>query len=298
MSDHAEQRCVLLLGARGMLGQELARALGRRGAAPRGSRLVAWDLAELDITDRRAVQSAVQDLGPELVINAAAYTNVDGCESNLEQALQVNAEAPGHLAEACRAVDALLVHFSTDFVFDGSSNRPWREEDHPGPLSAYGRSKWEGEQVIRSAGSTHLIVRTSWLFGPGGRNFVEAILERAEKGEPLRVVNDQVGSPTLAVDLAEAVVRLINAGAAGAVHYCNAGHCSWYEFACAILSETGLKVPIEAITSDELNRPARRPAYSVLDTARYIETTGDDPPPWHDALKRYLAARGRNAAVA
>ena len=168
----------------------------------RAGRLVGVDVDELDITDRSAIRSAVADLKPALVVNAAAYTDVDGCESNVEQAMAVNGRAPGFIAEACSATGALLVHYSTDFVFDGSAQRPYQPDDMAKPLSAYGQSKWAGEEAVRQSGCRQLIVRTSWLFGPAGRNFVEAILARAKSGEPLRVVTDQVGRPTLAADLA------------------------------------------------------------------------------------------------
>ncbi|GAG34405.1 unnamed protein product, partial [marine sediment metagenome] len=180
-------------------------------------------------------------------------------------------------------------------IFDGRAERPYKPEDEANPLSVYGRSKWEGEQAIRAASCRHLVVRTSWLFGPLGHNFVEAILTRARAGGSLKVVIDQVGRPTLAADLAEAVVRLLDAGAFGAVHFANSGQCSWFEFAQEIIRQARLDVPLSGITSEKVDRPAPRPAYSVLDTSRYVELTGHTPAPWTDALKRYPAARSKYA---
>ena len=290
--------CVLVLGAEGMLGRELVPQLSARQTDGHAGRLVRWDIEELDIRDRDAVLEAVGALKPNVVVNTAAYTDVDGCETHAELAMAVNAKGPSHIAAACTDVGATLVHFGTDFVFDGRAQRPYGPDDPPNPLSVYGRSKWEGEQVIRAAACRHLIIRTSWLFGPGGRNFVETILAKAEAGERLHVVTDQVGSPTLAADLAHAVVKLLDAGTLGTFHFANSGQCSWFGFAQEIISQAGINQRVEPITSVQLKRPAQRPAYSVLDTANCTETTGLRPPPWQDALRRYLHARcGLNPLV-
>lgn len=289
---------VLLLGARGMLGSELAEVLAARLGESARDRLLCWDEPELDIRDEQAVHKAVTGLRPSVVINAAAYTDVDGCESNETLATAVNGEGPAHLAIACRDVGAKLVHFSTDFVFDGKTDVPYEPEDEAHPLSVYGRSKWRGERGIVEAGGDFLIIRTSWLFGVHGRNFVEAILERASKGEPLSVVDDQIGRPTLAVDLAEGVVRLLDAHAIGVVHFANKGSCSWFEFAKEIVELSEREVPVQPITSEALGRPARRPHYSVLGTESYERATGHRPAPWQDALHRYLGARGSARNVA
>lgn len=294
-TNWTQQGRVLVLGARGMLGQELVKVLGER-VAP--EHLVAWDLDELDICDEASVRSALDELAPAVVINAAAYTDVDGCETNQEVARAANGEAPGYVAGACIGIGATMVHFGTDFVFDGQARRPYRPMDAANPLSVYGRSKWEGEEAIRQTGCRHLIVRTSWLFGLGGRNFVEAIRSKAISGERLRVVDDQVGRPTLASDLAVAVMRLLDHGAAGTLHYANSGACSWYEFAKEIVQQAGAAADVTPIKSAELGRPAHRPAYSVLDTSGYEELTNDHPAPWKDALSRYLAARDSQGARA
>ena len=278
---------VLVLGAAGMLGHELTRTF-HAWAEASGQSVAGWDIADLDIRDRGAVMGTIGELKPQLVVNAAAHTDVDGCETDLAQALAVNAQAPGHLARACDSVGALLVHIGTDFIFDGSQTRPYRPDAAANPLSVYGRSKWKGEQAIRAALDRHLIVRSSWMFGPHGRNFVEAILAQAASAKPLRVVHDQIGSPTLAADLADAVIRLVDAGAQGTFHFANAGWCSWFEFAKEILNQTGVDRDVEPITSEQLGRPARRPAYSVLDSGKYTEATGARPAPWQDALRSYL----------
>ena len=282
---------VFVLGAKGMLGHELMSALRNRLACSSGGELFGYDLPELDICDGEAVRSVLGGHAAGVVINAAAYTDVDGCETNRELAEAVNGEAPGGVAAACAEVGAKMVHFGTDFVFDGRGRRPYLPNDPANPLSVYGRTKWAGEEAVRSAGGRSLVVRTSWLFGLHGRNFVEAILTKAEAGQPLSVVDDQIGAPTLAGDLAEAVVRLLDAAAEGTVHFTNGGSCSWYDFACEIVGCAGLDVTVSRTTSEALARPAHRPAYSVLDTSRYAELTDHTPRPWRDALRRYMDAR-------
>jgi len=281
---------MVVTGAAGMLGCELVPTLRRLLGEAASGQLFCFDL-DLDICDVAAVSAKLAELQPKTVINAAAYTNVDGCESAEAQAMAVNAAGAGNLARACRDLGTKLVHFSTDFVFDGRSHTPYRPNDQANPLSVYGTSKWAGERAIREADCAHLIVRTSWLFGPRGKNFVEAILARAEQGEALAVVTDQVGCPTLASDLAAAVVRLLDVGATGTVHYCNAEPCSWHEFAVEIVRQAGYDVTVAPITSDALERRATRPAYSVLDTANYATATGDTPRSWRDALADYLVER-------
>ncbi len=289
---------VLVFGAEGMLGRELMALFRLRLGDGADQRLVGWDIADLDIRDRDAVLRSLERLKPSAVVNAAAYTDVDGCEMNIELAMDVNGKAPAHIAQGCSEIGAILVHFSTDFIFDGRSDRPYSPEDEANPLSVYGRSKWEGEQAVRASGCCHLIVRTLWLFGPHGHNFVEAILSRTKAGEPLRVVTDEIGSPTLAADLAEAVVRLLDAGAQGTVHFANLGHCSWFEFAQEIVRQAGLATPVQPITSNQLGRPARRPCYSVLDSTTYIELTGHRPQLWQDALTVYFERCGAQRGMA
>ena len=290
MSGQWTDKPILLTGTAGMLGCELVSALRRRMGDAASGQLFCFDL-DLDICDAASVSAKLVELQPKTVINAAAYTDVDGCETAEEQAMAVNATGAGNLAHACRDLGATLVHFSTDFVFDGTSQTPYRPDDKANPLSVYGKSKWAGERAIRDAGCAHVMIRTSWLFGPHGKNFVEAILARARQGDPLSVVTDQVGCPTLASDLAAAVVRLLDVGATGTVHCCNAESCSWHEFAVEIVRQAGIDVPVAPITSDALDRPAPRPAYSVLDTTGYTTVTGEPMRSWRDALRDYLVPR-------
>ncbi|GBC80084.1 hypothetical protein EG19_02510 [Thermoanaerobaculum aquaticum] len=277
---------VLITGARGQLGRALV-DLGRG----QGWQLWAYDLPEFDLTDVGAVQEAVRTAQPEVIFNAAAFTAVDRAEEEPEAAFAVNARAVATLASVADEVGALLVHLSTDYVFDGQNSRPYREDDPPNPLSVYGRSKLEGEKAAARA-SKHLIVRTSWLFGRGW-NFVEAIRKQLLGGaRQLRVVADQFGRPTYAEDLAEALVRLVNAGAYGLFHVANTGETNWAGFAREIAAQLGFSVPVVDISTEEAGRPAPRPRYSVLDTAKF-DSLGQPLPPWQEALARYLRATSR-----
>jgi dTDP-4-dehydrorhamnose reductase len=257
----------LVAGAAGQLGRELVTRLGDG---------LAWagDSGELDITDAAAVTALVTRVRPDVVFNAAAYTRVDAAEAEPERAFAVNALGPQALAVAARDVGALMLHVSTDYVFDGASSRPYREDDPTRPLSVYGASKLEGERLVAASGAEALVVRTSGVLGRGGSaqkggSFVDRILEQARAGKPLRVVSDQVFAPTLAGDLADALLALARHGARGLLHVTNDGSCSWHQLAVAALAAAGLAAPVAAITAAELRLPARRPVYSVLDTSRY-----------------------------
>jgi dTDP-4-dehydrorhamnose reductase len=279
----------LVVGSLGQLGRELVTYL---------SEDVAWagDLDELDVTDGSAVSAGVKRVGPDVIFNATAYNKVDQAETEPAVAFAVNAFGPRHLALAARAQGALLVHFSTDYVFDGQARRPYREDDLPGPLGAYGVSKLAGEQLVAATGAEHLIVRTSGLLGRGGSeqkggSFASRVLTRAREGQPLRVVADQEFSPTCAPDLAAASVALTRAGARGVFHVTNAGSCSWHELAVAALAEAGIDVQVEAIDTAELAPAARRPPYSVLDNARYLGLGLPGLRPWREALADCVETR-------
>lgn len=279
---------IFVLGAGGMLGSELA---ARLGATLEPEQFVLAKKSDLDVTDHDAVRKTLIAAKPAVVINCAAYTDVDGCESKTEHAMRVNGTAPGAIGQACQSIAAKLVHIGTDFIFDGRSRRPYTPESRANPLSAYGRSKWAGEEAIIASRCRHLIVRTSWLFGACGKNFVEAILSRAESGQPLRVVDDQTGRPTHAGDLADALLSLIEKDAEGIYHFANAEACTWNEFAKAIVEAAGIAAEVGTMSTAELGRPATRPAYSVLDTTAYERLTGNHPRSWREALPGYMDER-------
>ena len=251
------------------------------------------DIQEGDITDRQQAAEAVISRKPAVVIHTAAFTAVDECEQKPDLAFRVNGEGTRNIALACRKAGVPLVYISTDYVFDGANTEPYVEDDAPNPLSVYGKSKLQGEQQVRELLSHYWIVRTSWLFGLLGKNFVRAILDRARRGEPLRVVDDHVGAPTYTVDLSAALVWTIEKALPGVYHATNQGCCSWYEFAREILRQSGLDhVEISPITTEALGRPAPRPRNSRLANRRFEQQGMNLLPPWQDALRRYLLREG------
>ena len=278
---------LLVTGAAGMLGREIARA-ARRISGGVEWRVAAYPRASLDVTDPEAVRDAVDIVSPAVLINCAGWTDVDGCESDEITALRVNGEAPGRLAAICRETGATIVHFSTDYVFDGTSRRPYIEDDPVSPISAYGRSKLAGEQAILRSGAAHLILRTQWLYGAHGKSFVNTILERAAAGEKLRVVNDQHGAPTYARELAAVTLAAIAKRIRGIRHAAPAGECTWYEVAREALLLAGLDPEqVTPVSTAEFPRPARRPPYGVLDTSK-LRAAGIALSPWREALETYI----------
>jgi len=251
------------------------------------------DIEEIDITRLSAVLDTVEAVRPSAIINCAAITDVDGCESAPDRAFDANALGPENIAKACRKFGCSMLHISTDYVFDGLKGGPYREDDPINPLGVYAKSKAEGEGRVREAlPETHCIVRTQWLYGLHGRNFVEAILDQARQKNILRVVNDQHGSPTYAHDLAAALIKLCDMGARGTFHVTNSGQTTWHGFASAIVKRAGPdRVEVLPMSTSELNRPAPRPLFSVLDNTRYIELTGAPLRPWGEALNEYLRLR-------
>jgi dTDP-4-dehydrorhamnose reductase len=278
---------ILVTGAAGMLGRDLAQDLGVAGAT-----ISTATRADLDLTDADACAKAVEQ--HDVVVNAAAWTAVDDAETQEAAAFAVNGTGAANLARACDQAGARLVHVSTDYVFDGTASQPYIEDDRPNPLSAYGASKLAGETMVAAAGGAFLIVRTSAVLGVGGSqakggSFVERILARARSGGPLRVVADQVFSPTYAPDLAMALLALVQKGARGLYHVTNDGTCSWHELAEASVRAAGLDLPVEKIRAQDLNQPARRPAYSVLSNARYRALGLAPLRPWREMLPELLA---------
>lgn len=273
---------ILVIGANGMLGHDLMAVLG---GDVRGI-----DLPEIDITDLASVRKILLTLKPKVIINSAAYTDVDGCEANVEQAMAVNGEGVGLLAMTAREIGAKLVQVSTDYVFDGKKGAPYLEGDGVGPLSIYGESKLAGE-LNASMAPQHLIIRTQWLYGLHGKNFVETMLRLATEKRELAVVDDQTGSPTFTKDLAFAIKSLVERGCCGTYHAANSGFCSWNEFAKAIFEEEGLSVKVNSMSTAELNRPANRPLYSTLDCSKLEQDSGVKMRGWREALHEYLKLR-------
>jgi dTDP-4-dehydrorhamnose reductase len=273
---------VLVTGAAGQLGTDLVDAFGDH-------EVVGLDRSALDITEEPAVEAAVLTHEPDLVVHAAAYTKVDAAEQESDVAWQTNAIASWWLARACHRIGAAMVYVSTDYVFDGRAGRPYTEFDRTNPQSMYGRSKEAGEQLVRQALERHYIVRTSWVQGTTGGNFVKTMLRLgAERGE-LSVVDDQTGSPTFTFDLAPAIRQLAVTGRHGTYHLTNRGHCTWFELARAIFDEAGLQVDLSPTDTATFGAPAPRPAFSVLDNCM-ARLTGLEPlPPWQSSLKRLVA---------
>jgi dTDP-4-dehydrorhamnose reductase len=274
---------LLILGATGMLGRAV-----HEEARARGVEVLGLSHQQADVRLTGEVERHLAGFGAGVVINCAALTDVDGCEGASDAALEINGRAVAGLAELSRRHGFRLVQISTDYVFDGCSERPYREADPPRPLSVYGASKLLGERAALAAPSS-LVVRTSWLFGPGGRNFVATMLAAARAGGELRVVDDQVGAPTYAPFLAAALLDLAERGVAGIVHYRNREPVSWYDYARAILSLWGLENDIRPVATTEFPRPARRPAYSVLEVSRFEALLARPVEPWRQGLIAYRA---------
>jgi dTDP-4-dehydrorhamnose reductase len=276
---------VLVTGAAGMLGQAVMPALAAAGHEARGG-----DLPELDVTRLEALAAAAGEFRPDWIVHLAALTRVDECESRRDEAFRVNGLGARNAALAAAGCGAALLALSTDYVFDGTATAPYGEETTAAPASIYGASKWAGEQAVRAVTERHAIVRTAWLFGPGGTNFVDTILAKARAGQALRVVDDQRGSPTFTRDLAQGLLRLLDTGRFGTYHCTNSGDCTWYDLAAHALACAGLDVPLERADTALFPRPARRPAYSVLSNGRFEHVTGWRMPPWRDAVRRHLEA--------
>ncbi len=275
---------VMVIGARGMLGTDLIQVFA--GMAPFG-----LDLPEFNMTDRKQCLDRALGFAPEVIIDAAALTNVDYCETHEEEALLVNGQGTGNLAEAANKAGALLVYYSTDYVFDGRKNGGYLEDDPTNPVSIYGKSKLSGEEFVRSLCPKHLILRTSWLFGCHGKNFIRTIVGLARQGQQLRVVNDQQGSPTYSLDLAERTLTMLEAGCHGTYHVTNRGSCTWYELARRSLEWASVPgASIEPVSTVEFPRPAPRPACSVLVNAR-MESEGFEPMrSWEEAARAYVTS--------
>lgn len=284
---------VLVTGASGLVGRSLMRLLAassrHEGTGP--------PRAALDVTDRAGVERALRDWRPEVVIHCAAYTDVDGAERDGARAMAVNADGAEHVARAAMEVGARLVYVSSDYVFDGEKKAAYTEEDLPRPLSLYGRSKLEGERRVEEiCGGSRLIVRTSWLYG-AGKGFVDAALQRMEEAKSLRFVDDQVGSPTWSLDLARALLSLVERGERGVYHFANRGQASWLDLARRVAVCAGrADLALQPMSLSEMARPARRPRFSALAVGKFERLMGASVVPWQRAVESYLAERAQRAA--
>jgi len=274
---------ITIFGATGLLGKALVREW-------KDDEVTGFASADGDIRDEKQVSNLVQHARPDWIVLAAAYTDVDGCESNRDLAFDVNCRGAVNVARAAKQHGSRLLFLSTDYVFDGTKTTPYETNDPRSPSSVYGHSKAEAEVRLAEILPGCCIVRTSWLFGPGGKCFPDTILKLAETRPELEVVGDQHGSPTYSIDLARAIIQLCRQGASGIVHATNRGDCSWYEFAREIIAAAGLKTVVRETTSDKFVRPTKRPKYSVL-SPESLQKHGIAMPHWRDALKRYLLQR-------
>lgn len=275
---------ILVSGGRGLLATNILPFLSGQFD------LAVYDIDEWDITSVSAGKKMMDLHRPDVVLNLAAITDVDGCEDKADLAQKVNAEGAGVVAGLCAAAGARLIHISTDYVFDGEKGSPWREDDEPGPASVYGRTKLAGEKMIFERLVDAAVVRTQWLYGKGGTSFIEKIVKLAREQGAVRVVDDQRGSPTYAKDLAAPIIAIITGGLTGIYHVSNSGSCTWFEFAKAIFSIRKMDVETTPISSSELARKAKRPQYSVFDLAKLQRDTGIGMRHWMEALREYLAA--------
>lgn len=275
---------IVITGARGLLGSEVTAAAVRRGLE-----VVELGRDDLDVTDKDAVNDRILAEAPAWVIHCAAYTAVDGAEEEPALAMRVNRDGAGNVARATTRAGARTVYISTDYVFDGAKRSPYLPSDPIGPLSVYGRTKLAGEEAIAAEGSAHLIVRTGWLYGAGGGNFVKAILTRAERGEGLKVVDDQRGRPTWAKNVADTLFDLINAEVEGVWHVADGGAATWLDLAEEVLRLRGLDVPVDGVGSETWGAAAPRPTYSVMDLTATEHALGRPMMEWREALGRFLA---------
>ncbi|SMG37406.1 dTDP-4-dehydrorhamnose reductase [Paenibacillus aquistagni] len=276
---------VAVTGANGQLGRDVLHALKLRGITGIG-----LTRTEMDIVDQAQVMHTLVPLKPDVIIHTAAYTQVDQAESERDLAYQVNAYGARNVACAAAAIDAKLIHISTDYVFDGRANKPYDEFTPVRPVNVYGASKHAGEELVMQCHRKTFLIRTSWVYGHHGHNFVKTMLRLAKSQSELKVVHDQIGCPTYTMDLAERLVDLLFTECYGVYHITNAGSCSWYEFACAIMEEKGLQVKVRSVPTSQFPRPARRPSYSVLE-GMALRLQGFAPlRPWREALREMLAS--------
>ena len=279
---------VVLFGADGMLGSAVAARFKTANFDDRSFELVESTELDCDISEKDETIFYLMSLKPDVVINCAAYTDVDGCESNTTTAYMVNADGPAHLAEGCFNTGARLIHISTEYVYDGTKQDAYTEKDPINPLSEYGKSKLLGEKGIARHLEDYVILRTSWLYGPGGKNFVETILRLADERDEITMVNDQRGAPTFTIDLADGIYRVFKSEIRGIYHLTNSGFCTWYDLASRALEIMGKSLKMRPVTTDQIDRPAKRPLNSALDCAKIERDAGIRLRAWDKALKDFL----------
>lgn len=275
---------VLVTGVKGQLGYDVVRELEKRGLEA-----VGVDIEEMDITDAESVRNVIGEAAPDAVIHCAAYTAVDAAEENEAVCRRVNAEGTGNIAKVCKELDIKMLYISTDYVFDGTGERPWEPEDVRAPKSVYGQTKYEGELAVQEQLGKYFIVRIAWVFGINGKNFVKTMLKLSETHDTLKVVDDQFGSPTYTYDLARLLADMIQTEKYGVYHATNEGFCSWYEFACAIFEEAGIRMKVLPVSTAEYGAKAGRPANSRMSKEKLTQEGFERLPGWRDALRRYLA---------
>ncbi len=274
---------VLVTGVKGQLGYDVMAELAKRNIEAIGV-----DIDEMDITDKISVEKVIGEAAPDVVVHCAAYTAVDAAEDNEALCRRVNADGTRNIAEVCKKLDCKMVYISTDYVFDGQGTRPWEPDDERHPLNVYGQTKYEGELAVQENLSKYFIVRIAWVFGKNGKNFVKTMLKLAETHDKLTVVNDQFGSPTYTYDLARLLVDMIQTDKYGIYHATNEGICTWYEFACEIFRQAGVKIEVTPVPASEYPTKAKRPENSRLDKSKLTENGFERLPSWQDALGRYL----------
>ena len=273
---------ILITGSNGMLGHDLIDVLKNN------HELILTTSKNLDITNKEEVFTVIGDKNPDIIINSAAYTDVDGCEENQDTAFSVNGDGVKNLAFACKKFNCILVHISTDYVFNGENTRPWVEDDEIGPISVYGKSKLKGEESILEILDKYFIIRTAWLYGINGKNFPKTMLELAENHDEVKVVYDEVGTPTYTPDLVKAISKLINTDYFGIYHITNSGSCSWCEFSKYIFEIAKKDIKVIPVTASEFARAASRPHYSVLENKKWVENGFKPLRSYKDAIKEYL----------
>ncbi len=274
---------LLVTGVKGQLGHDVVKECEKRGITAIGV-----DIEEMDITDAAACEKVIKEAKVDAVIHCAAYTAVDAAEDNIELCRKINAEGTENIVKVCRELNIKMMYFSTDYVFNGKGDRPWKTDDERSPLNVYGQTKYEGELAVENSLEKYFILRIAWVFGVNGKNFIKTMLRLGKEKGAVSVVNDQIGSPTYTADLAVLAVDMIQTDEYGTYHATNEGLCSWYEFACQIFNEANMDVKVTPVSSDAFPAKAKRPSNSRMDKSKLTENGFSPLPGWQDALKRYL----------